>query len=209
MPKAADAFRTISEVADDLNLPQHVLRFWESRFSQIRPMKRGGGRRYYRPDDVALLFGIRTLLHEQGYTIKGVQKILKDQGIKFVLSLSISSSEDTSNVRSPDTIVNAVLDTAPAIIQAQGNSDSDSISAATRKTFPEETALLVREAQIRIQTDKNNRKPRESKTVSDAANYSAQAGGGMLPKLGKEDIRLLQSTLFELAECKKILDETI
>jgi DNA-binding transcriptional MerR regulator len=82
--KAPDAFRTISEVASDLNVPQHVLRFWESRFNEIKPMKRGGGRRYYRPDDVDLLRGIRHLLYGEGYTIRGVQRILKDQGLRYV-----------------------------------------------------------------------------------------------------------------------------
>jgi DNA-binding transcriptional MerR regulator len=82
--KAPDAFRTISEVADDLDVPQHVLRFWESRFAQIRPMKRGGGRRYYRPDDIDLLRGIRHLLYGQGFTIRGVQRILREQGPRFV-----------------------------------------------------------------------------------------------------------------------------
>ncbi|HXX25289.1 MAG TPA: MerR family transcriptional regulator, partial [Pseudolabrys sp.] len=82
--KAPDAFRTISEVADDLDLPQHVLRFWETRFRDIKPMKRGGGRRYYRPDDVDLLRGIRHLLYGEGYTIRGVQRILREQGVKFV-----------------------------------------------------------------------------------------------------------------------------
>jgi DNA-binding transcriptional MerR regulator len=82
--KAPDAFRTISEVADELNIPQHVLRFWESRFPQIKPMKRAGGRRYYRPDDVDLLRGIRHLLYGEGYTIRGVQRILREQGPKFV-----------------------------------------------------------------------------------------------------------------------------
>ena len=84
MDKAPDAFRTISEVAQELDVPQHVLRFWESRFAQIRPMKRGGGRRYYRPDDVDLLRGIRHLLYGEGYTIRGVQRLLREQGIGFV-----------------------------------------------------------------------------------------------------------------------------
>jgi DNA-binding transcriptional MerR regulator len=84
LDKAPDAFRTISEVADELDVPQHVLRFWESRFPQIRPMKRAGGRRYYRPDDVDLLRGIRHLLYGEGYTIRGVQRILREQGPRFV-----------------------------------------------------------------------------------------------------------------------------
>jgi len=79
LDKAPDAFRTISEVADELDVPQHVLRFWESRFPQIKPMKRAGGRRYYRPDDVDLLRGIRHLLYGEGYTIRGVQRILREQ----------------------------------------------------------------------------------------------------------------------------------
>ena len=92
MDKAPDAFRTISEVADDLDIPQHVLRFWETRFAQIKPMKRSGGRRYYRPDDVDLLKGIRRLLYGEGYTIRGVQRILKEHGIKSVQGLADSST---------------------------------------------------------------------------------------------------------------------
>lgn len=84
MSKTAEAFRTISEVADELEVPKHVLRFWEGRFPQIRPMKRGGGRRYYRPEDMALLRGICHLLHAEGYTIKGVQKILREHGVDYV-----------------------------------------------------------------------------------------------------------------------------
>lgn len=88
MDKAPDAFRTISEVADELDIPQHVLRFWETRFAQIKPMKRSGGRRYYRPDDVDLLKGIRRLLYGEGYTIRGVQRILKEHGIKSVQGIA-------------------------------------------------------------------------------------------------------------------------
>ena len=84
MSKSADAFRTISEVADVLDVQKHVLRFWEVKFPQIRPMKRGGGRRYYRPEDMVLLRGIQHLLHAEGYTIKGVQKILREQGVEQV-----------------------------------------------------------------------------------------------------------------------------
>ena len=91
MAKSADAFRTISEVADDLDVPKHVLRFWELRFPKIKPMKRGGGRRYYRPADIDLLKGIRHLLHAEGYTIKGVQKILREQGVDGVKSAWVRS----------------------------------------------------------------------------------------------------------------------
>ena len=86
MEKSADAFRTISEVAEDLDLPQHVLRFWETRFAQIKPLKRAGGRRFYRPADIELLRAIRQLLYGEGYTIKGVQKILKEQGVQAIIA---------------------------------------------------------------------------------------------------------------------------
>ena len=85
--KSPEAFRTISEVSKDLSLPQHVLRFWETKFVQIRPIKRGGGRRYYRPEDVKLLKGIKSLLYNDGYTIRGVQKVIKENGTKKLLSI--------------------------------------------------------------------------------------------------------------------------
>ena len=88
MDKSPDAFRTISEVADWLDTPAHVLRFWESRFTQVKPIKRAGGRRYYRPSDMALLGGIKKLLHDDGMTIRGVQKLLREHGVKYVASLS-------------------------------------------------------------------------------------------------------------------------
>jgi DNA-binding transcriptional MerR regulator len=90
--KAPDAFRTISEVAEELDLPQHVLRFWETRFSQIKPMKRGGGRRYYRPEDVDLLRGVRLLLYSEGLTIRGVQRVLKDKGLAYVSAIGQAGS---------------------------------------------------------------------------------------------------------------------
>jgi DNA-binding transcriptional MerR regulator len=95
MKKSPDAFRTISEVADTLDVPAHVLRFWESKFPQIRPVKRGGGRRYYRPDDISLLKGIRELLYTDGLTIKGVQKVLRDQGSK---SVAAGAQDDAPSV---------------------------------------------------------------------------------------------------------------
>ena len=92
--KAPNAFRTISEVADDLHIPQHVLRFWESKFTQVKPLKRGGGRRYYRPEDIALLKRIADLLYTQGYTIKGVQRLLRETGGKLEGHLSPPQAQD-------------------------------------------------------------------------------------------------------------------
>jgi len=96
--KSAAAFRTISEVAGELGVPQHVLRFWETRFSQIKPLKRGGGRRYYRPEDVALLCRIRDLLYTDGYTIRGVQRLFREVGVKAVLD---GAAADTSAPPAP------------------------------------------------------------------------------------------------------------
>ena len=90
--KSPEAFRTISEVSKDLSLPQHVLRFWETKFIQIKPIKRGGGRRYYRPEDISLLRGIKSLLYNDGYTIRGVQKVIKEVGTKKILQNEVESS---------------------------------------------------------------------------------------------------------------------
>ncbi len=99
MDKNEDAFRTIGEVAEELDLPQHVLRFWETRFSQIRPVKRAGGRRYYRPEDVRLVAAIRILLYSEGYTIRGVQRLLKEQGAKALIAASRANAPGLSPLR--------------------------------------------------------------------------------------------------------------
>ncbi len=102
--KSPEAFRTISEVSKDLSLPQHVLRFWETKFVQIKPIKRGGGRRYYRPEDVKLLRGIKSLLYNDGYTIRGVQKVIKENGTRQLLDLnqkSNSFTDDKKNINNP------------------------------------------------------------------------------------------------------------
>jgi DNA-binding transcriptional MerR regulator len=108
--KSAGAFRTISEVAVDLNVPQHVLRFWESRFAQIRPVKRAGGRRYYRPEDIDLLKGIHSLLYSEGFTIKGVQKVLKDRGLRHVADIGRGGAQ----VQAPQVIEKIVYVEKPA-----------------------------------------------------------------------------------------------
>tara|TARA_B100000902_G_scaffold399946_1_gene473872 strand:+ start:3991 stop:4416 length:426 start_codon:yes stop_codon:yes gene_type:complete len=95
--KSPEAFRTISEVSKDLSLPQHVLRFWETKFIQIKPIKRGGGRRYYRPEDIRLLRGIKSLLYNDGYTIRGVQKVIKEIGTKKILRNEVENNSFTDN----------------------------------------------------------------------------------------------------------------
>lgn len=120
MDKSPDAFRTISEVADHLDTPAHVLRFWESRFPQVRPVKRAGGRRYYRPSDVALLAGIRRLLHEEGLTIRGVQKILREQGVRHVAGLAAAGSAGGEAIDSP-----ADAASAPPALNATADDGDD------------------------------------------------------------------------------------
>jgi DNA-binding transcriptional MerR regulator len=114
--KAPEAFRTISEVAEGLDVPQHVLRFWETRFSQIRPMKRGGGRRYYRPADVDLLKGIRHLLYSQGFTIRGVQRILKENGTAHVVTIGREAAKAAEQAAADDKKSVAVQSRKPRII---------------------------------------------------------------------------------------------
>ena len=114
MAKSPDAFRTISEVAAQLDTPAHVLRFWESKFPQVKPVKRAGGRRYYRPDDIALLGGIKVLLHDQGMTIRGVQKLLRERGVKHVATLSALPWEGVESTEElPEDVAEEAVDEAP------------------------------------------------------------------------------------------------
>jgi len=174
LDKSPDAFRTISEVADDLDLPQHVLRFWETRFPQVKPLKRGGGRRYYRPDDIELLKGIRHLLYDQGYTIKGVQKLLKTNGNKFVMAVasgdvatmealvaaSSSKSEEPKVSLDDDQVLGRPKIKASGRFFGFGGADDDAPEISVGKT-----------------------------------------------SVGKEDRALLQEALFDLLECKRLLDQ--
>ena len=107
--KSAEAFRTISEVAIELDVPQHVLRFWESRFVQVKPVKRAGGRRYYRPDDVDLLKGIQALLYSDGLTIRGVQKVLKERGLRHVADLGRGEVHDPEPLKSQVQVIEKIV----------------------------------------------------------------------------------------------------
>ena len=113
MAKGPNAFRTISEAAEELGVPQHVLRFWETKFSFIRPMKRAGGRRFYRPQDVAVLNGVRTLLHSEGLTIKGVQKLHRDHGLAQVIAAGLGSNGSAS--LEPDFDYEAPVERTPSL----------------------------------------------------------------------------------------------
>lgn len=161
MDKSPDAFRTISEAAEELKVPQHVLRFWETRFTQIKPMKRAGGRRYYRPDDVDLLRGIHHLLYGEGYTIRGVQRILRDQGLKFVQSVWQPGAEQP--VHGP---VDDDADQPEEIIP-----EDPPVAAASPR--PQATPAAIR------------------------------------AQMSREDLRRLQATLFELSECRRLLDNAL
>lgn len=160
--KSSEAFRTISEAAGILEIPAHVLRFWESKFAQIKPVKRGGGRRYYRPSDIELLCGIRNLLHKEGYTIKGVQKILREKGVKYVAALGpINLTERPAppveelsvpcNDPTPDTPRSPRL----VVPEPEARADESQVdlfahaAGKTRRPFPPDPARRARADEIR------------------------------------------------------------
>lgn len=140
MGKSAEAFRTISEAALELELPQHVLRFWETRFTQIKPLKRGGGRRYYRPEDVSLLKGIQHLLYDKGYTIKGVQRILKENGPRRVISIGEAGGGEAVSSKNLDS--DLVLPTSDTDLSAVGGNISTK-TPANIKISPRGRARLT------------------------------------------------------------------
>ena len=186
MDKAPDAFRTISEVADDLDIPQHVLRFWETRFSQIKPMKRSGGRRYYRPDDVDLLRGIRRLLYGEGYTIRGVQRILKEHGIASVQRLA-----DASAVAS-----------FGAIEEAVGQSLLEDDDGAPPMDLDDDDYDSSEESGIPRMAQRRSRRDVESFDDEDAIAGVAE----LSPIL---DVARLKGVLEDLIACRKMLDAAL
>jgi len=181
LDKGPDAFRTISEVADDLDVPQHVLRFWESRFTHIRPMKRAGGRRYYRADDVDLLRGIRHLLYGEGYTIRGVQRILKEQGIKFVQNVWQAGA-----AQPPRAAADEMLDDEMAAGEERGH----------------EPALSLRGGDSRIERH-------EPRLGIPSPRRDAAGLGSSSAVLPADHVRKLQAVLHELGECRRLLDTVL
>jgi DNA-binding transcriptional MerR regulator len=193
LEKAPDAFRTISEVAEGLDVPQHVLRFWETRFSQIKPMKRSGGRRYYRPEDVDLLRGIRHLLYGQGYTIRGVQRILREQGVKAVQNWQPgampppSASADSEEMEHEDALHEAVAEGFAEDFEAEEGDDSDEGAAS----FPNAVSSWVDVAG----------RMRRPGAVPDVAASLAEP-----PPRDEELSERLKSALDDLLECRRLLD---
>jgi len=183
MDKSPDAFRTISEVAEELDLPQHVLRFWETRFNQIKPMKRGGGRRYYRPQDVELIKGIRHMLYDQGYTIKGVQRLLKENGAQFIVAIGAGDL--------------AAVEAIAKRKAAEAAEEQDAAAARAPATASPRDEMLVGEARA-----KPSRRFFGIGRPDDDG--PVQPGEG---KLSRDNRALLQEALFDLLECKRLLDQ--
>ena len=196
--KAPEAFRTISEVADDLDLPQHVLRFWETRFQQIKPMKRGGGRRYYRPDDIDLLRGIRHLLYGEGYTIRGAQRILKDHGVKFVQHVWKAGAPQPARARD---VEEEIVEAPPARALPGGRrSETD---PAHRRLFGLLPSFLS--------SGPDEERLAESRRTDTEASIlpsplAPRARETAVPALPADKLLKLQDTLRELQECRKLLD---
>jgi DNA-binding transcriptional MerR regulator len=188
--KAPDAFRTISEVADDLDVPQHVLRFWESRFTQIRPMKRGGGRRYYRPDDIDLLRGIRHLLYGQGYTIRGVQRILREQGPRFVQAVWQEGAPQ------------------PPVGQGGEEADGTEERATERGLFGLWPAMGAKEEDEGAEEDEEAEGAAPAPHMRLAA-PPARPAPPEPPQLPPKDVERLRATLETLEACRKLLDSAL
>ena len=186
MEKAPGAFRTISEVADEIDVPQHVLRFWESRFAQIRPMKRGGGRRFYRPEDVDLLRGVRYLLYGEGYTIRGVQRILREQGSAFVQNVWRAGAEQ------------------PPVEPDEDREGNDAgVPTGTERAEPDLSALSFVSPPARPR-DERSEERREPTMASASADRQPKAAG-----VSGEDRRMLRAALDELVACHRLIEAAL
>ena len=202
--KAPDAFRTISEVADELDLPQHVLRFWETRFRDINPMKRGGGRRYYRPNDIELLRGIRHLLYGEGYTIRGVQRILREQGIKFVQAVwQEGAPQPPHGAREEEEFEDAA---APADPLAENGGLRGRLASLIGRDLgdrQDDTADRAEPPMVSApvpQIDRDERAVQSApKPESPPVPTSATVG------FAREEVHKLHAALHELAECRKLI----
>ncbi len=210
--KAPDAFRTISEVADDLDLPQHVLRFWETRFRDIKPMKRGGGRRYYRPDDVDLLRGIRHLLYGEGYTIRGVQRILREQGAKFVQAVWQEGAPQPPHGATEEEELAEEAASATEMLEEESGLRGRLSSLIGRDLS--DRADIVQDRQepplAGVPMPRVEPADRAIHGLSEPAPpQAALPAPPPPPRLPREELRNLQAALHELAECRKLIDAAV
>jgi DNA-binding transcriptional MerR regulator len=217
LDKAPDAFRTISEVADELDIPQHVLRFWETRFSQIKPMKRSGGRRFYRPDDVDLLRGIRRLLYGEGYTIRGVQRILKEQGIKAVQRLSDTSTpvpslyalDDGVRTRTPRPA--DASDDSPELDQADAVEDDFDDEPAPAPAAPPPRRMMATplpRVDPPLRSEAPPEEPRREPVMTARAPVAAPAPAAQPDRQPLDRIRL-RAVMSDLIACRQMLDKAL
>lgn len=178
MNKTAQAFRTISEVSEELDVPKHVLRFWEMKFPQIKPMKRGGGRRYYRPEDLDLLNGIRHLLHAEAYTIKGVQKILREKGVDAVKSAPHSGKQDglTGGGASSRSKSAAKGRAASKTVTAESGGAPATRSRAEQKALPAAAAKAIEHAIAELKSCQALLRQDEQTPASKATTVAAAPG---------------------------------
>jgi DNA-binding transcriptional MerR regulator len=190
LDKAPGAFRTISEVADEIDVPQHVLRFWESRFTQIRPMKRGGGRRFYRPEDVDLLRGVRHLLYGEGYTIRGVQRILREQGSAYVQNIWRA---DAKSLEAAEEGAEDEIEAAVETKRAEPGLSSLSLVPRVREPAGEPPVANRREPALL---------PAEAGAKADA---NAKPPNGM----SGEDQRKLRAAFDELIACRELIEAAL
>ena len=179
--KSADAYRTISEVAEDLGLPQHVLRFWETRFPQVKPLKRAGGRRFYRPEDVDLLRAVQALLYGDGYTIKGVQRMLRDQGPKAIAALTAT----------PSMVPRDGIESVPTAVDA---APGTSASGPTRPSKPDGPADVPADEPV---AERDGRFADAASSFESPTRLSRHVGSGIIGRL--------QAVLFDLAECERLI----
>ncbi len=210
MNKAPDAFRTISEVADELDLPQHVLRFWESRFPHIKPMKRGGGRRYYRPEDIDLLRGIRHLLYGKRITISGVQQILREQGVRAVQSvgqgravnLVVTPQDDTHDAEDEP-------NGRPAPLAFSSPRDSETSEQAEDETEEQESDELAPAPQNGPISGASSVAvvPARRAETPPVRQASAPIAAPSSKGIATEDLDRLKQALAELEACRRLLDK--
>jgi len=219
LEKAPDAFRTISEVAEEIDVPQHVLRFWESRFTQIRPLKRGGGRRYYRPDDIDLLRGVRHLLYSEGYTIRGVQRILREEGLSFVqnvwrtgAALPADEAADEDEAESVEALEDeeegeGEAEAGDEVEDDEDDEDEDDDKGETAKVASRspEPSIVKGSAPASARPEERREPNLISPTAAVVPARATAVSPGRQTSTGSQNQQKLQTALDELIACRNLI----